>query len=187
MGYSAFVFDFFGVICSEVAPFWLEKYLPRADAWEIKSTMVDAADRGLISQGALFSALAERSHMTPEEVEQEWMSYVRIDEKLVCLVENLRPKFKVGLLTNSPAPFVRRILNEHSFEGLFHSIIVSSEHGCAKPDPAIYQKMLHTLQVDPPSAVMIDDNPKNVAGAIAVGMGGLLFESTAQLESVLPG
>jgi len=185
MPYSALVFDFFGVICSEVAPHWLARYLPSPDAVEIKSTLVDAADRGILSQEALFSTLAKRAHLTSEQVEREWMSYVQIDSQIVRLIENLRPKVKLGLLTNSPAPFFRRILNENNLDRLFDSIIVSSEHGCAKPDAAIYKTALYDLHVEPGNALMIDDNPKNVAGAIAVGMGALLFESAGQLDSAL--
>jgi putative hydrolase of the HAD superfamily len=185
MPYSTLVFDFFGVICSEVAPHWLAKYLSRDEALEIKDTVVDAADRGVLSQEALFSTLAKRAHVTPEQVEREWVSYVHIDSQIVSLIEKLRPKVKLGLLTNSPAPFVRRILTDNDLERLFDSIVVSSEHGCAKPDAAIYKTVLNDLHVKSENALMIDDNPTNVAGAIAIGMGGLLFESAGQLDSAL--
>jgi putative hydrolase of the HAD superfamily len=69
MTYSALVFDFFGVVCSEVAPFWLKKYLTESQAEEIKRTVIDAADRGVLSQDAVFSALRHLAHVTPE---QEW-------------------------------------------------------------------------------------------------------------------
>jgi hypothetical protein len=43
------IFDFFGVACSEVAPYWLAKYLPAAEAVTVKATIVGAADRGALS------------------------------------------------------------------------------------------------------------------------------------------
>ena len=47
MPYKAIVFDFFGVICSEVAPQWLLHHLETEEkARAIKTEIVGAADRG---------------------------------------------------------------------------------------------------------------------------------------------
>lgn len=97
----------------------------------------------------------------------------------------LKPKYKLGLLTNSPSPFVRDILKRYQLGDLFHSIIISSEIGCAKPDLKIYEEIVRSLAVDVADALMIDDNPVNVAGAIAAGMGGLVYHSFDQLKLAL--
>ncbi len=185
MTHTALVFDFFGVISSEVAPFWLRRYLPEPEAEQIKRSILDDADRGLLSQDALFAALAERVGLTAALVEQEWLSSVRIDFRLVDLVDCLRGKCRLALLTNAMSRFVRGILESHDLERRFERIIVSSEHRCAKPDAAIYRLALQALGVPAAEALMIDDNPANIAGAVAVGMHGLLFRSTDELEAAL--
>jgi HAD superfamily hydrolase (TIGR01509 family) len=67
----------------------------------------------------------------------------------------------------------------------FSSILVSSENGCAKPDGKIYEILLSSLSEKAADALMIDDNPTNVSGAIAAGMGGIVFESCTQLRMAL--
>lgn len=179
------IFDFFGVICSEVAPFWLTKYLSPSQAVTVKSTVVKAADRGELSQDDLFSALADITSIHPSRIEEEWLSYAVIDEEVVSLVRELKSKYQIGLLTNSPSPFVRGILERHHLNDLFESIVVSSENGCAKPDRAIYDLMLSRLSAKAAETIMIDDNPENISGAISAGIGGVLFRSSSQLRAAI--
>ncbi|HYG60117.1 MAG TPA: HAD-IA family hydrolase [Symbiobacteriaceae bacterium] len=179
------VFDFFGVICSEIAPFWLARYLPVDEAARVKATVVHAADIGELSQQDMFSQLGEIAHVSPKQVEEEWWSYVVIDRDVVEMIRKLKVDHTVALLTNAPAEFVRAILRKYELFPLFHAIVVSGEERCAKPDPIIYQRMLERLSVPAAQTVMIDDNPVNVKGAEAAGMNGLLFESSDQLRSFL--
>ena len=179
------VFDFFGVVCSEIAPFWLVKYVSDNDAKLIKSTVVHSADTGEISQQEMFEKLSEIVHMPAERIESEWWSYVQIDNEVVNIIRNLRRRYPVALLTNSPAHFIREILRRNHLTSLFDPIVVSSEVGVAKPDPAVYQHMLDRISTSPEYAIMIDDNPVNVEAAINVGMKGLLFSSSMQLKTAL--
>jgi putative hydrolase of the HAD superfamily len=185
MKYKCLVFDFFGVISSEVAPFWLAKYLSASQAAAAKATIVQAADRGTLSQDELFSSLAELAGVPPAEVEHEWQSLVHIDARMVDLVRAFASQCKRGLITNAPSPFVRAVLDRYTLAGLFDAIIISSEVGLAKPDREIYQRLLALLSVKAADALMIDDNADNVAGAIAAGMDGLLFHSYEQLRAAL--
>lgn len=185
MSYKAFVFDFFGVICSEVAPYWLARYLPQTEATRVKTSIVHAADVGELSQQQLFSKLSEITGVPEEQIEGEWLDYVRIDEDVVDLIGTLRSQHILGLLTNSPAPFVCSILERYDLNSLFQAIVISSENHCAKPDPAIYKRMLTKLNVQASDTLMIDDNPANVAAAVSVGMGGVVFRSCSQLRSFI--
>lgn len=182
MSCRAVVFDFFGVVCSEVAPFWLARYLPQVEAAKIKAEIVRAADLGEVSQDEMFSMLSEVAQVPAKQIEREWRSYARIDRQVVDFITALRNRYRLGLLTNSPSLFVREILDQHRLGDLFEVIIVSSEIHCAKPDPAIYRRMLASLNVQASETVMIDDNPENVAAAIAVGMEGIVFQSCSQLQ-----
>jgi len=182
---NAVIFDFFGVICSEVAPVWLARHLSASDAAKIKGEVVGAADRGLVSQADMFARLAQITGVAAQRVETEWYALARIDERIVQLVRTTGGRMPVGLLTNAPAEFVRSLLCAHELDGLFGAIAVSSELGCAKPDKKIYEIMLAMLKCDARSSVMIDDNVVNVDGAIAAGMAGLVYSSFEQLEEYI--
>lgn len=185
MKYKCLVFDFFGVICSEVAPFWLARYFEVSEAIQLKATIIDAADRGQLSQDALFSALAELTHLSPARVKEEWLSYAHIDGQVVSLIQSLRSQYKLALLTNSPSQFVRELLDQHKLTALFDSIVVSSENGCAKPDARIYDILLGSVSVVPTESLLVDDNPANIRAAVAAGMDAILFHSCGELKSEL--
>lgn len=183
--YDTLVFDFFGVVCSEIAPFWLLRYLPEDKAKKVKTEIVEIADTGEITQGEMLSRLGALVGITSSQVEQEWWSYVTIDQNMVDLIEKARDNFKVGLLTNAPSPFINRILKENNLSRLFDSIVISSEHGYAKPNSKIFQIMLSTLAAKAESSVFIDDNPRNIEGAAAAGMYGIIYSTPENLSEAL--
>lgn len=185
MTYSALVFDFFGVICSEVAPFWLARHFSEGDAISVKAQIVHAADRGEISQDALFEGLSKLTNVPLHLIEEEWLGYVHVDQRMIAFVKELRSRHKLCLVTNATSPFFRKIAARHGIEPLFETIVVSSEVGSAKPEQAIYRLALERLNVEPQQALMIDDNPTNVEAAIGIGMNALLYRSFEQLRAAL--
>jgi HAD superfamily hydrolase (TIGR01509 family) len=179
------IFDFFGVICSEIAPFVLPKYMSAADAVRYKATIVQDADMGTITQAEMFARLSEIAHVPAKQLEDEFWSYVKIDPATVALIERLRSRTKVALLTNAIVPFVRQIMARNDLARLFDAVAVSSEEHMTKPDPAYYRLLLSRMGIGPEDAVFVDDNPVNLAGAKNAGLEGLLFTSAAQTEREL--
>ncbi len=62
---------------------------------------------------------------------------------------------------------------------------VSCQTGVRKPDPEAYLGPARRLGVEPGECLFVDDRPKNVDAARAVGMDGVVFEDAAQLERAL--
>jgi putative hydrolase of the HAD superfamily len=90
---------------------------------------------------------------------------------------------KLGLISNMPsgfAPFFRR---ELSWLEQFECLILSCDLRVVKPDPEIYLAALRKLNVAPERALFLDDKDYNIAGAHAVGMQGIVFDS---LEGIQP-
>ena len=54
-----------------------------------------------------------------------------------------------------------------------------------KPDPRIYQLILERLEVQPAEALFVDDYPRNIDAALALGMAAVRFTSTKVLKSDL--
>lgn len=69
--------------------------------------------------------------------------------------------------------------------GEFEGIVVSGQEGTIKPDPAIYRLLCTRYRVSPDRAVFIDDNPRNVEAARAIGMHGIRFTAPPQLGDEL--
>lgn len=184
MKYKALVFDFFGVVCSEIAPFWFAEN-QQVNAKELKEQYLHPADRGEISQEQLFKQLSTLSGIPADEIERDWVNRAILNLELIEFIKELKGCYKLGLLTNSMGPFFHALAGKAPITDLFEEVVVSSEIGYAKPEPETYREILSRLGTLPEEALMIDDNPININGAEDVGMPGLIFTSTAELRALL--
>lgn len=71
------------------------------------------------------------------------------------------------------------------FLGRFRHVTVSGELKLIKPDPAIFRHVLAQAKKPAEACVFIDDSPKNVEGARALGFHGLHFEGPEKLAREL--
>jgi putative hydrolase of the HAD superfamily len=182
---QAVVFDFFGVICSEITPFVLPKYMSPEAAVLYKSTMVHKADLGQIGLDEVLEHLSGVTGVSAAQLKAEFWLHVKIDPVMVTLIEGLRQNYRTALLSNAIKPFLREILGKHDLERLFDIIMVSAEEGIAKPDPAFFQRMIDKLGVPAKECLFIDDNIVNVETAKLVGMQAVLFEDVESLQTEL--
>ena len=65
------------------------------------------------------------------------------------------------------------------------SLVISGIEHVMKPDPRIFELALQRFGIKAEETVFIDDNPKNVAAANALGIRGILFEGKEKLEITL--
>lgn len=88
-------------------------------------------------------------------------------------------------LTNWSAETFPTALEMFDFLHHFEGILVSGEEKLIKPDPRIYQLLISRYGLNPGESLFIDDNPKNVEGARAVGLHAVHFQSPGQLRKAL--
>lgn len=103
-----------------------------------------------------------------------------------ALLERLAARGPVYAITNWSAELWPEALRLHPrLATVFTDVVVSGREGIIKPDPAIYRLLLDRNALAPGDCLFIDDAPKNVAGAKAVGMDAVLFTSPEALEADL--
>jgi len=68
---------------------------------------------------------------------------------------------------------------------LFENIVLSGEHGCVKPNPAIYAIALACYGIAPENLVFADDSLANVEAAVRAGLPALLFTGADKLRQDL--
>ena len=135
--------------------------------------VLDQAIRGLITDeqwrqniiGILqetHPALDVRSAIT------EWSaSYGEIDRDLLALLSACKSKAEILLLTNATSR-LGQDLAALNLDNWFSKIINSSEVGCVKPEPEIFQKAILECSCQVNEIVYIDDTSENaMAGAEA--------------------
>lgn len=91
----------------------------------------------------------------------------------------------VHAITNFSAEKYPGEVERWPFLGQFGITIVSGDEMVVKPNPAIYQICLERAGLKAERTVFIDDSPKNVEGARAVGMNAIHFTSPSDLREAL--
>jgi putative hydrolase of the HAD superfamily len=183
MKHKALIFDFFGVICSEISPLWFEEHFAEKGK-ELRHQYLRPADRGDVSQEELFAELAVMANVTPEEIEKDWLAHVHFNTELIDFIQELKSEYQIGLLSNATSPFFHTVMALSGTINLFDQVVVSSEVGYAKPEPEIYETILSRMEIAPSEALMIDDGQANIDGAQKVGMHGYLYISVQQLREM---
>jgi 2-haloacid dehalogenase len=94
-------------------------------------------------------------------------------------------RYKFYALTNWQADLFNIALVRYNFLHWFDGRVVSGVEKTRKPFPEFYKLLLSRYSIQPSEAVFIDDNLRNVAGAEAVGIKSIHFQSPAQLKEEL--
>jgi 2-haloacid dehalogenase len=94
-------------------------------------------------------------------------------------------RFKLYALTNWSAQTFPWALENFEFLHWFEGIVVSGIEKTRKPFPEFYNILLDRYKVNPSKSIFIDDVPRNLHGAEAVGINGIHFQSPTQLKEEL--
>jgi epoxide hydrolase-like predicted phosphatase len=109
-----------------------------------------------------------------KHVQKEFFGGDVIDRGLLGYLRSLRPKYKVGAISNAWGG-LRAYLEREKIADVFDAIIISAEVGAAKPSEKIYQIALDQLGVKPDEAVFVDDVMENIEACEKLGMQGIHF------------
>ena len=116
---------------------------------------------------------------------REFDKNYKIFNDVIDLVRRLKKNgYKVAILSNTIKSHADVNIKKGAYDE-FEIKILSYEVGFRKPDEQIYMLALRRLNVKSEEAVFIDDNPKMVKGANAVGIFGIVFESYKKLVTDL--
>jgi len=130
----------------------------------------------------------KRSASEYERIRDEFFGGDIVDRELLEFMRSLKPKYKVGLISNAWSG-LRAYIEREKFADVFDAIIVSAEVGVAKPSAKIYQIALEQLQVKPKEAVFVDDFIENIEACEKLGMKGIHFKdpesALRQLKAIL--
>jgi 2-haloacid dehalogenase len=85
-------------------------------------------------------------------------------------------------LTNWPAEVFGPARDRFEFFAWFEGIVVSGEERLAKPDPAIFSRLLDRYDVEPATAAYVDDTPGHVETARSLGLTGFVYHDAVGLR-----
>ena len=119
-------------------------------------------------QGVDDEALIAEAH---EVFREEWFERMALADDAGPTLVALRPRYKLGLITNGPSVIQRAKIERFGLAQYFDLLVVSGEVGVAKPDPAIFRLALERLGVGSAEALFVGDSPEyDLRGAAAAGV-----------------
>ena len=125
-------------------------------------------ERRLDEPGRAEQLIEELNELVVAELEHGVEAMVGARELLLRLRERGTP---IGLVSNSPLPFVERSLEIVGFGDRFDAVISAHEVAAPKPSPEPYLEACRRLDVAAgPDVVALEDSPTGVAAARAAGL-----------------
>ncbi|HEY3430155.1 MAG TPA: HAD-IA family hydrolase, partial [Cyclobacteriaceae bacterium] len=94
-------------------------------------------------------------------------------------------RYKIYGLTNWSAETFPWAEEKFEFLQWFDGIVVSGIEKTRKPFPDFFQILFDRYQINPASAIFIDDSLRNIEGGKAVGLPGIHFSTPEQLRKDL--
>ena len=102
---------------------------------------------------------------------------------LIEALDSLRvPQFG---LTNWPAEMFPRALARFPSLRVLRGVVVSGEEGVAKPSPEVFHRLLDRFGLDASSCLFVDDAPRNIDAAAALGFAVHRFSTPAAFRARL--
>lgn len=114
-----------------------------------------------------------------------WNQEYRPQKEVLDILHILSKEYKVYYLSDNLKERVDYLEQTYGITKLFHGGVFSFEVGCRKPDPIIYDKVVALSGEQPQKCVYIDDQPKFLPPAQALGMKTILFRNPLQLKEEL--
>lgn len=181
MSVQGIIFDLYGVLGLNG---WQEfKQLHFGDdwnRWEPLRRLGQRVDAGEASDDEFVAAIAHATGESDENVRYQFEHTQPNFELLDFIRQELKPRYKIGLLSNSSRDVLPGIFSEEQ-RALFDASVMSVSVGLTKPDPMMFYLICDELSLAPEQCVMIDDQARHLAPAQAVGMKTLLYTSTEQI------
>ncbi|WP_443058111.1 HAD family hydrolase [Streptomyces sp. NBC_00820] len=148
------------------------------DVWE-------AGAVGTVGEAEVRAQVGARLGLDDRRVESFmadlWAEYLGTpNTELIEYVRVLRPRCRLGILSNSFVGAREREAAAYGFGELVEEIVYSHEIGVRKPDPRAFGITCARLGVTPADCLFIDDYAVDVEAARAAGMRAHLFEGNEQ-------
>lgn len=119
----------------------------------------------------------------------DFSKIIKKDPRIIKLIERLKKKYTVGVLSNGGKESVAKKLQAVGLaKEMFYPFLTTYEMQALKPDPAPFLKALEMAGVSPEESVYIGDSVENdIMGARGVGMKTILvWNKSSEADLSIP-
>jgi len=146
-------------------------------AEEVEAIKVDY-EAGLMDRAMFLKRVFDLMQFRGTEADfiQAWEEIFELNLPMTGLVETLRGRYPLFLLSNTSDIHAEYFTKEYPIFGCFDDAVYSYKVRCAKPDRAIYELAASQFGVKPEETVFIDDLAINIASAREVGFHAIQYD-----------
>ena len=152
-------------------------------------------ERGEITEAEFRDRIRQISHkpeLTDEQIDDAWNQiFVGIPQGNHELLVQLKNKYRTFLLSNINAihyDYVHKYLREEfsmdNNDALFEKIYYSHLVGKRKPDPEIFEQVIHENNLNPAETLFIDDSPQHLETAQKLGLQTYLMTAPDNIQDL---
>ena len=139
---------------------------------------------GLESYKTFMEQVSKMSGLTMSETVKETEGNIPDEELFDYIKAELKPKYKLGILSNSGANWLNNIFTPEQVK-LFDAVVLSYEIGSIKPDPIMYETIAKKLNLELNECLFIDDQERYCTAAKELGMSAIVYKNPEKLKNDL--
>lgn len=183
---KAIIFDCFGVLAEDGWLPFKRKYIgDNAELAQAVSDLGKQNDYGMIGNSDYFAKAAELIGVDEQTLRDAVGRKVPNEELFEYIKSDLKPKYKIGLLSNANYDVVHELFTPEQ-AALFDASVMSFESKLVKPDQCMFMLMAERLGVRWDECVFVDDVERYCVAAEEIGIRSILYKSPQQLKQELP-
>ncbi len=167
--------DFFGVICSEVAPRWFSAYFEPQEAVELKDKYFEKVDLGLISMEDTMKQIAQDYNLDAQQLAADWAKLFERQDAMIERLRQLKKDYHLVLVSNAGTGVVEKVMDDFDINDIFEKRFISANHAMKKPDLAFYRLAIESFTEKFDKIYMIDDNISNLTHLPEIGVTPILY------------
>ena len=114
-------------------------------------------------------------------LEDAYLLRHRLSPGLLQFLRNARPRLaSIWCLSNDVSEWSRKLRDHFGLHRLIDGFVISGDVGARKPEAAIFKHLLAQTGVKAEGLVFVDDRPRNLDTAAALGFQTILFGSAGR-------
>ena len=189
--YSAIIFDIGDVLFS-----WSSKTHTSIPSQTLRRILASPTwfeyERGQLSQDDCYTRIASEFSLDAQEIRKafdEARDSMQCNEKMIDLIRELKGQsrglLRIFAMSNISFPDYEVLRTKPADWSLFDHVFTSAAAGQRKPNLSFYKKVLAEGNIDPHSAIFLDDKCENVLSARSLGLHGIVFDDTEKVSRSL--
>jgi HAD superfamily hydrolase (TIGR01509 family) len=113
---------------------------------------------------------------------QSQLNLSQFPDTMPCLRGLMRRRYRLAVLTNHPFADLESTLRQAGIDPDWFDSTMNAFPNI-KPSPIAYRKIVEALRIAPAECLFVDDDVRNVRGAIAIGMRAALIDRSGLQRS----